>query len=363
MLGFGVAVADRRLRVRRRAAARSSSARPGPRSASCSPARRCARSRSLLPRPPRTPGALRGGWALAAFALLAVFTALSITWSLMPNDSWLEANRTLAYFAVLAGGLALGRLRARALERAARPAIAISAVALCRLVAADQGLPGRVRDRRDLRAPAAAVRLLEQRRPRRGARHPAAAVARRRAAPATPRSTRSPGPASASLIVCLMLAVLARRAAGGRRSALAIWLVGRPAAAARGGRCSAACWWRRVPLVAWAFAQDGLTGDNARDGAAHRRRPGLRRAAAAAARHADRRRPRGRLHLGATSRPAPQARARATPRARRRARRRPRGRDPAAGQRARRHRRAGLARPGTRRPTRRSPARPTARSG
>ena len=51
--------------------------------------------------------------------LLAVFTALSITWSLMPNDSWLETNRTLAYFAALAGGLALGRLRAGTLERAA----------------------------------------------------------------------------------------------------------------------------------------------------------------------------------------------------------------------------------------------------
>ena len=61
--------------------------------------------------PARTPARLRGAWVLVAFALLAVFTALSITWSLMPSDSWLETNRTLAYLAVLAGGLALGRLR------------------------------------------------------------------------------------------------------------------------------------------------------------------------------------------------------------------------------------------------------------
>ena len=33
----------------------------------------------FLPRPERTPAAFRGGWALAAFAVLAAFTALSIT--------------------------------------------------------------------------------------------------------------------------------------------------------------------------------------------------------------------------------------------------------------------------------------------
>lgn len=64
----------------------------------------------VLPRDPRTPPRLRGGWVLGTFALLAAFTALSVNWSLMPGDSWLEANRTLAYLAVLAAGLALGRL-------------------------------------------------------------------------------------------------------------------------------------------------------------------------------------------------------------------------------------------------------------
>lgn len=64
----------------------------------------------LLPRSRLTPVRLRGAATLAAFALLAVYTALSITWSLMPSDSWVEAMRTLAYLAAFAGALALGRL-------------------------------------------------------------------------------------------------------------------------------------------------------------------------------------------------------------------------------------------------------------
>jgi O-antigen ligase len=58
----------------------------------------------------RAGGRLHGGPAVLAFALLTVYTALSIVWSLAPADSWLEANRTLAYLAVLAGGVALVRL-------------------------------------------------------------------------------------------------------------------------------------------------------------------------------------------------------------------------------------------------------------
>lgn len=64
----------------------------------------------LVPRSPLTPARFRGAASLAAFALLAVYTALSITWSLMPSDSWNEAMRTIAYLAAFAGALALGRL-------------------------------------------------------------------------------------------------------------------------------------------------------------------------------------------------------------------------------------------------------------
>ena len=78
--------------------------------------RRAARCRA---RRARRRGCAAAG-SLARFALLAVFTALSITWSLMPSDSWLETNRTLAYLAALAGGARARAARARALERAAR---------------------------------------------------------------------------------------------------------------------------------------------------------------------------------------------------------------------------------------------------
>ena len=46
---------------------------------------------------------LHGAWAAVAFALLAAYTAFSILWSLAPADSWLEANRLLAYLAAFAG--------------------------------------------------------------------------------------------------------------------------------------------------------------------------------------------------------------------------------------------------------------------
>ena len=52
---------------------------------------------------------------LGASTALAAYTALSITWSLSPGDSWLEANRTFAYVAAFAGALALVRLVPRAL--------------------------------------------------------------------------------------------------------------------------------------------------------------------------------------------------------------------------------------------------------
>jgi hypothetical protein len=58
----------------------------------------------------RATGRLHGGLSLLAFTALAVFTALSITWSVAPDDSWTEANRTFAYVATFAGGLAFVRI-------------------------------------------------------------------------------------------------------------------------------------------------------------------------------------------------------------------------------------------------------------
>jgi cytochrome c-type biogenesis protein CcmH/NrfG len=65
---------------------------------------------ALLRRPRTAATPMYGGVALLAFGLLAGFTALSITWSLSPSDSYLETGRTLSYVALFAGGIALARL-------------------------------------------------------------------------------------------------------------------------------------------------------------------------------------------------------------------------------------------------------------
>jgi O-antigen ligase len=65
----------------------------------------CAAALLVAPRP------MRGGAAVALFALLAAVTALSIEWSVAPEDSWIEANRTVAYLAAFAGAVAVANLR------------------------------------------------------------------------------------------------------------------------------------------------------------------------------------------------------------------------------------------------------------
>ena len=51
-----------------------------------------------------------GALALLLFAALAALTYASIAWSVQPADSWVEANRTLAYLAAFGAALALARL-------------------------------------------------------------------------------------------------------------------------------------------------------------------------------------------------------------------------------------------------------------
>jgi hypothetical protein len=56
------------------------------------------------------------GWgaaAVALFAALAALTIASIAWSVQPETSWIEANRTLSYLAVFGGAAALARLLPR----------------------------------------------------------------------------------------------------------------------------------------------------------------------------------------------------------------------------------------------------------
>lgn len=51
-----------------------------------------------------------GAGTLLAAVAVVVFTGLSITWSVAPDLSWFETNRTIAYVAVMAGGVAAARL-------------------------------------------------------------------------------------------------------------------------------------------------------------------------------------------------------------------------------------------------------------
>jgi hypothetical protein len=53
---------------------------------------------------------VHGATAAVLMGALAILTGLSVTWSVNPADSWIEANRTLAYAATFAGGIALVRL-------------------------------------------------------------------------------------------------------------------------------------------------------------------------------------------------------------------------------------------------------------
>ena len=82
-------------------------------------------------------GVRRRAWGMVAvglFAALAALTALSIAWSVAPDDSWQATNQTLAYLAVFAGAAALARVipgRWRVLVAAiALMTVALSAYAL-----------------------------------------------------------------------------------------------------------------------------------------------------------------------------------------------------------------------------------------
>jgi Tetratricopeptide repeat/O-Antigen ligase len=55
---------------------------------------------------------LWGGVTLALLGALTVLTAVSISWSIAPDDSWRDANVVLGYFAAFAGTMALARVAA-----------------------------------------------------------------------------------------------------------------------------------------------------------------------------------------------------------------------------------------------------------
>ncbi|HTE64305.1 MAG TPA: O-antigen ligase family protein [Solirubrobacteraceae bacterium] len=84
---------------------------------------------------------LHGGLTLTAVALLAAYTAVSITWSLAPSDSWIEANRTFSYLAAFAGTMALARL-APGRWPAVLHGISLACVAVCGWALVTKVFPG-----------------------------------------------------------------------------------------------------------------------------------------------------------------------------------------------------------------------------
>jgi hypothetical protein len=71
-----------------------------------------------------------GGATLLLFGALAALTYASIAWSVVPDISWVEANRTLSYLAAFGGAMALARL-APGRWRAVVGAVVLAATILC----------------------------------------------------------------------------------------------------------------------------------------------------------------------------------------------------------------------------------------
>jgi tetratricopeptide (TPR) repeat protein len=84
---------------------------------------------------------VHGGVALAVFGALTALTALSILWSLYPDDSWVEVNRTFAYMAAFAAGIAAVRI-ARGRWAAVAWGVLLALAAVCLYGLATKVAPG-----------------------------------------------------------------------------------------------------------------------------------------------------------------------------------------------------------------------------
>ena len=207
---------------------------------------------------PRSFAPLWGGGSLLAFGALAAFTALSITWSLAPSDSWLEANRTFAYLAVFAAGIALARLIPHRWP-ALLHGVALACVAVCGYALLSKCFPA------SFSPDEVYARLREPF----GYWNSVGLMAALGVPPLLWLAARRAGhlaanalawPALGLLLVCLMLSY-SRGALLALVVGLAVWFVFVPlrlrAAAALVGAILAA-----APVVAWAFSSDDLTEDN-----------------------------------------------------------------------------------------------------
>ena len=79
-----------------------------------------------------------GGWTLLLFAALAVLTALSVLWSVVPDITYVEAGRTFAYLVLFAVGVAVARLAPRS------PEVALGGVLVAALAVVAYALASRV---------------------------------------------------------------------------------------------------------------------------------------------------------------------------------------------------------------------------
>ena len=87
-----------------------------------------------------------GGWlVLGAFVLYTAVTAASILWSIDPNLTWVEANRTLAYLATFAAAVAAAHLAPGGWAVVLR-AILLAAFAVCGYALVSRMFPGSLAD-------------------------------------------------------------------------------------------------------------------------------------------------------------------------------------------------------------------------
>jgi hypothetical protein len=213
----------------------------------------------IVPRSPETPPHVHGAAMLVAFALLTAFTTLSISWSLMAHDSWLESSRTLSYLATLAGGVALGRLVPR---RWSWMIIGVAAAStlICAYAVLTKVFPGWLNPDSDiarLRPPfdywnsvglAAGVGIVS-----------VIWLGARRSGHAALNALA--WPALGVLIICMLLSY-SRGALLAVGIALAVWLAFVPVRL-RTVTLLAGVLIATIPTVTWVFSQDGLTKDDA----------------------------------------------------------------------------------------------------
>jgi len=214
---------------------------------------------ALLQRPWTSSAPLYGSVSLLAFTALAAVTALSVIWSLAPSDSWIEANRTFAYLALFAAGIAFARL---APERwpALLAGIGLGCLLVCGWALLTKVFPASLAPDETfarLREPFAywnSVGLMAAL-----GVPPMLWLAVRRTGHAAVNALA--WPAIGLLLVCMMLAY-SRGSIVALLAGLAAWFVLVPLRL-RGAVVLAASVLIAGPVIAWAFKQDGLTTDRA----------------------------------------------------------------------------------------------------